>query len=269
MIIKERKKPIISYYKSGDPCKNFSWVPLLTDINVIQTKRITDEFIDICLQNKNKIFLHVNITGMGKTVFEPNIESVKFTFLQLKKLIDKGFPQKQILVVINPILSNDNGLRALELLLRIFTEFKMLRLRYVRFNLLKYKSISKQDNQESYITKQVKEKFVIANDNILKRPSTKQIMQYLIKTPTFYKDYFKLLKKYETIISIDNSIEPLIGVRELMPFGYNNSWDNPDGTKDKLIHYENGNKFKPIVNLISPKNPVRCSNKCLLCVWRQ
>ena len=44
---------------------------------------------------------------MGKTVFEPNIESVKFTFLQLKKLIDKGFPQKQILVVVNPILSND------------------------------------------------------------------------------------------------------------------------------------------------------------------
>lgn len=268
MLTINRKKPVISYFKSGNPTINYGWVSLLTEINVIQTKSITDEFINVCIQNKNKIFIHLVITGMGKSALEPNIDSVKKTFLQLRKLIDNGFPEKQILVVVSPILPNDNGLRALELLLRVFTEFKMLRLRYVRFNLLHYKSVNTGPIPE-YITKQVKEKFVVANDNILKRPSTKTIIQYLVKTPTFIKDYFKLLKKYETIISIDNSIEPLIGVRELMPFGYNNSWINEDGTNDKLIHYEKGNKFKPIVNIISNKNPVRCSMRCLLCAHKQ
>lgn len=269
MLTINRKKPIISYYKTGDPTLNYSWVSSLTDINIIQTKSITDDFIKVCIENKNRIFIHLVITGMGKTVFEPNIQSVKTTFLQLRKLIDLGFPEKQILVIVNPILPNDNGLRALELLLRVFTEFKMLRLRYVRFNILTYKSVNDGKDSSPHYIKQEKEKFVVANDNILKRQSTKQIMPYLIKTSSFFKDYFKLLKKYETIISIDNSIEPLIGVRELMPFGYNNSWLNEDGSNDKLIHYENGNKFKPIVNIISNKNPVRCANRCLLCYHKQ
>ncbi len=268
MLTTSRKKPIISYFKSGNPTINYGWVSLLTDINVIQTKTITDEFINVAIKNKQRMFIHLVITGMGKTVFEPNIDSVKKTFLQLRKLIDNGFPEKQILVVVSPILSNDNGLRALELLLKVFTEFRMLRLRYVRFNLLQYKSISTGPTPE-YLTKQIKEKFVVANDNILKRPTTKSIIQYLTKTQSFYKDYFRLLKKYENIISIDNSVEPLIGVRELMPFGYNNSWINEDGTADKLIHYEKGNKFKPIVNIISSKNPVRCQMRCLLCIHKQ
>lgn len=269
-------KPVISYYKSGNPCSNFEWVTRLSDINIIQSKVITDDFINICLSNKNRIFLHIVISGMGKTIFEPNIPSVKQTFLQLTKLINSGFPQNQILVIVSPILSNDNGLKSLELLLRVFTEFKILRLRFVRFNLLQYKSVNddfkKQNGYEpehiiskkSYI-----EKFVVSNDNILKRPSTKKIMVYLNKTSNFFKDYYKLLRKYETIISIDKGEEPKIGVRELMPFGYNNSWRNEDGTLDKLIHYENNNKYKPIVNIISSKNPVRCLNKCLLCEWKQ
>lgn len=270
MITKSYKqKPVISYYKSGDPTKNFSWVNQLTDINIIQTKNITDEFIDICIKNQNKIFLHIVITGMGKTIFEPNIQSIKSTFNQISKLLKLGFPQNKILVIINPILPNDNGLRALELMLKIFTEFKELRLRYIRFGLLHYKNINDNKSQPEYITKSVKEKYVVSNDNILKRASTKQIMPYLIKTTTFFKDYYKILKKYETIISIDKGEEPLIGVRELIQFGFNNSWINEDGTQDKLIHYENGNKYKPIVNIISNKNPVRCINRCLLCNHKQ
>ena len=211
---------------------------------------------------------------MGQTVFEPNIKSVKTTFLQISKLITNGFPHNQILVIVSPILSNDNGLKSLELLLRVFTEFKILRLRFVRFSLLQYKNVNDNPKfakkEPDYLkSSYTKEKYVVANDNILKRPSTKGIMQYLFKTTTFFKDYYKLLKKYENIISIDNSMEPLIGVRELLPFGFNNSWNNPDGTKDKIIHYENGNKFKPIVNIISNKNPVRCANRCLLCLHKQ
>ena len=62
-------------------------------------------------------------------------------FIYTSGLIKKGFPQKQILIIVNPILSNDNGIKSLELLLRAFTEFKLLRLRYIKFQLLTYKNV--------------------------------------------------------------------------------------------------------------------------------
>lgn len=274
-------KPIVSYYIGGDPTKTMnydnSWTTKLTEINVITTKNLTDEFVDFCVANKDKIFLHIVINGMGKSMLEPNIPSVREMFIYTSGLIQKGFPQKQILIIVNPILSNDNGIKSLELLLRAFTEFKLLRLRYIKFQLLTYKNVDdfkKQKNDESpHIIKMSKQayrnKYVVANQNILKRQSTKGIMQYLNKTDYFWKAYQQLLTKYRNIITIDSEIEPLIGVRELMPFGYNNSWTNPDGSTEKIITYENGNKFKPNVRYLNQKSPVRCSNKCLLCPFRQ
>lgn len=279
-------KPVVSYYSGNDPTKNMrvenSWTSRLTEINVITTKNLTVEFMDFCVKNKDRIYLHIIINGMGASILEPNIPSVRNMFILVSELIQKGFPQKQILIIVNPILSNDNGLKSLELLLKAFTEFKLLRLRFVRFQLLGYKNVDdfKQKNKKSseqeseHIIKMskssYKNKYVIANQNILKRDSTKRIMRYLNKTDTFFRSYNDLLRKYSSIISIDNGQEPLIGVRELMAFNYNNSWKNDDGTLDKIIHYENGNKHKPKVTLLNPngKNVVRCLNRCLLCPFR-
>jgi len=253
-----KNKPIVSYWQSGDPCLKINvWRNKLTDINIFNTKSLSDEFIDICVVEKHRIFLHVVITGMGKTLLEPKIVSVKENFNQLRKLIAKGFPQKQILVVINPILPNDNGLNALKLLLRVFTEFKPLRLRFVRFGLLHYREVEDNPN-----------KFVVANYNLLKRDSTKMIMPYLVKNGSFFKDYSNLIDSYAPIISVDKGEEPLIGIRELLPFGYKNEWINIDGVREKIIYYEKNNRFKPIVNLLSENNPVRCANRCLLCSWK-
>ena len=253
-----KNKPIISYWQSSDPCLKINvWRNKLTEVNVFNTKTLTNEFIEICLIEKHRIFLHINITGMGKTMFEPKIPTVKEIFFQIKKLITKGFPQKQILVVVNPVLSNDNGLNALKLLLRVFTEYKPLRLRFVRFNLLHYREVDEKPG-----------KFVVANFNILKRDSTKMIMPYLFKNGSFFKDYSKLIDDYSAIISVDKGEESLIGIRELLPFGLKNEWINIDGQREKLIIYEKNNRFKPIVNLLSEDNQVRCSNRCLLCPWK-
>lgn len=249
-----KTKPVVSWWKSGDPCLYISkWINSLTDINVINTKRISDEFIKICLENKNRIYLHINITGMGKTVFEPNIPTVKETFFQIKKLIDSGFPQKQILVLIDPILPNDNGLKALQLLLKVFTEFRPLRLRFIRFRVLNYKKI--EDTS----------KFTIGNYNIAKRPEIKKYGNYLVNASGFFKDYYKLIEKYESIISVDKGDEALIGIRELIAFGYKNEWINEDGVKEKIINYEKGNKHKPLLNILSNVPAIRCKNRCLLC----
>ena len=259
-------KPIVSYFKSGDPTLRYDWIERLTEINIINTKSITDEFIDVCIKNKHRLFLHVNITGMGGSVFEPSIKSPRTIFLALAKLICLGFNQKQILVIVNPVLPNENGLRALELLLRVFTEFKLLRLRTVRLNQLYYKYA--EDKKPDYLKNPGKEKFMIANDNINKRPSTKGIMKYLTKTESFIRDYYKLLSKYEAIISVDKGTEQLIGVRELQALGYNVNWTSENGTISRIIEYENNSKYKPIVNIISNKHAIRCANRCCLCPWK-
>lgn len=249
-------KPTISYWKSSDPCYKIDILePKLTEINIIRTKNLTDDFVNFCIKYKDRIFLHVIINGMGKTIFEPHIPTVKKMFEQLHKLISNGFPQKQILVVVDPILPNDIGLNALKLLLRVFTEYKLLRLRFVRFNVLPYTTLEHN-------------KSVIANRNITSRQSTRQIQNYLVVTKDFWTKYYQIMKDYEAIISIDSKTEALVGVRELMPFGINNEWINKDGTKEKIINYEKGNKFKPILNIISPKRPTRCNNRCLLCPFQ-
>lgn len=251
--MKYQTKPVVSYWRSSDPCLKLDILSQkLTEINIIETKNLTDEFVKFCIDNKDRIYLHVNINGMGSTILEPKIPTVKKMFFQLKKLIDNGFSQKQILVIVKPILPNDNGLKALKLLLRVFTEFKPLRLRFIRFNVLTYTQLENG-------------KFVVGNPNINKRQSTKAIMMYLTRTKDFWHDYYQLIEDYKTIISVDSNEEALIGVRELMAFGINNEWINQDGSKEKIINYERGNKFKPIVNVISPKFATRCSNRCLLC----
>jgi hypothetical protein len=245
-----KSKPIISYWKSSDPCYNIPYLEHnLTDITIIHTKHLSDEFVNLCLKYKNKIFLHINITGMAKTIFEPKIPTVKETFTQIKKLITSGFSQKQILVSINPILPNENGLKALKLLLKLFTEFSYLRLRFVRFNVLKYKE------------------GIIGNENISKRKSIKGVLNYLSNDETFWKEYNKLLEEYSSIISVDKGDEALIGIRELLAFGYKNEWIDENGNRTKLIFYDKGNKYKPLVNIISSKVPIRCKNQCLLCPW--
>lgn len=272
-----KQKPIVSYYKNFDPSLNYEWVNKLTEINIINTKKLNKELCDVFLTNKNKIFLHVNISGMGQTPFEPNIPSVKTTFDYLKYLVNNGFPINQILIVINPILSNDNGLKALKLLLKVLTEYKELRLRWIRTNLLLYKNVSdlydskfKQDKKLLKFSNNFGGKFIISNTNILNRiTELKPIINYLFKQESFYKEYYLLLQKYKSIINIDAGDMGLISVRELQPFGYNNLWIDEFGNKSKIITYENNNKYKPQVNIISNggSKTIRCKNRCKLCPY--
>ena len=256
---------------------SYEWINKLTEINIINTKVLNQEFCDIALQNKNKIFLHVTISGMGKTPFEPNIPSVKTTFDYLKYLVNNGFPINQILIIINPILPNDNGLKALKLLLKVLTEYRELRLRWVRTNLLTYKTVAdlydskfKQDKKNLKYYKEFGGKYIISNNNILNRMSElKPVLPYLFKQDSFYKEYYKLLDQYRSIINIDAGDMGTISVRELQPFGYNNIWTDENNIKTKIIDYEKNNKFKPIVNIISKggSKTIRCKNRCKLCPY--
>lgn len=262
-----QKKPIVSWYQAGDPTKEFSWVGKLTDINVINTKIITDDFIRVLLENKHRIFLHFILTGLNSTIFEPKIPPVRDCFYQLKKLIDYGFPQKQILVEINPIIPNRNGIAALKLILKLFTEYRDIRLRFIRFQVL---GLSKSQSSGPSNFRQ-SDKTVFKNKNLNSRGELFKYKQFFANdSENFWKDYYNLMREYSSIITIDKGDESIIGVRELLSFGYKNEWTSYDENglsyRDKIIHYEKGNKYKPIVNDISGRK-IRCANRCLLCPW--
>lgn len=244
-------KPRVTYFKSGDPCYKVQIIePQLGDVNIIRTKKLSDEFIFMCLRNKNSVYLHVILSGLNHTPLEPNIPTVKETFFQIKKLIDLGFRQEQILICVDPIIPNNNGLEVLKLILRMFSEFKELRLRFIKLSPLRYR----QSDGGKYVPE---------NFNILKRMLKEDIEKYVVRVEDFYKEFYKLVNKYQSIISVDKGEESLIGIRELMALGYRNQWDD-NGTMRKIIEYEKGNKYKPIVEIISGK-AYRCLNRCLLC----
>lgn len=247
-------KPIVGYWKSGDPSHNCKYVESrLEEINVIRTRKLTDEFNSMLLRNKHRVYLHLLISGLNKTVLEPNIPTVKDVFLKLLDLINIGFPQKQILIVVDPVIQNDNGLKTLKLILRLFTEFPMIRLRFIRFNLLKYKEING--------------KTVISNPIILNRHQVSTLFPMLKKSPDFYKNYMDMMAQYQNIICVDDGQEALIGVRELSALGYKNEWFNKnDNIGGKIITYKDGHRWQPEVKIISGRT-FRCSNKCILCPY--
>ena len=252
-IFDSMNNPKISWWKATDPCKKLKLVESrLTDINIIETKNLTDDFIQMCISNKDRIYLHIVINGMGGTMFEKNIMSVKMMFIQMRKLIDLGFRQDRMLVIVKPIIPNQNGLNALKLLLKLFTEFKMIRLRRVRFELLKY-------------YRDDKNKYQVANRNISSRHTTKLIQSYLVHIgPAFFKEYYALINSYNAIIQVETSDDPIIGFRELSSFGLK-SFDPQTG--EKYIEYDSKTKL-PKINIISEKNEYRCSNGCLLCPFK-
>lgn len=247
-------KPLVSWYKSGDP--NILGLQLenkITEITVIRTKYISQDLMTVLLRKKANVFLHLYITGLNATLLEPKIPPVKDVFYQLKELLDRGFPDRQVLVCVDPIIQNDNGLKVLELILRLLTEFDFVRMRKIRLRLLWYKQ------EGSY--------FVPANQFIQQRIRDSRVNNMLFKHPSFQAGYDKMMKKYYSIITVDNGTEAIIGVRELNALGYKNEWIDENGIRHRIIEYnDSAKKDKPIVNIISGR-PVRCANRCVLCPW--
>lgn len=88
----------------GDAGLDFSWVNKLLPANIIITKNVNDKFIEEVITHQDKIILHITCTGFGGTKIEPNVPTKDFTYSQTLKLIQQGFPVKQIVLRVDPII---------------------------------------------------------------------------------------------------------------------------------------------------------------------
>lgn len=105
----------IGITERGDAGLDLSWVEKLymLDGAVLITKNINDRFIqEVCHAHENghKLVVHCTCTGLGETGIEPNVPHPKTQIIQLRKLINSGFPKSQCVLRIDPIIPMESCL---------------------------------------------------------------------------------------------------------------------------------------------------------------
>ena len=89
----------------GDPGEDFSWIDYLKAVEfaVVISKAANEQFEDMLLKNKDRIIYHATCTGLGGTAIEDGVPTSTEKFQHLKRLLDRGFPAKQIVLRVDPL----------------------------------------------------------------------------------------------------------------------------------------------------------------------
>lgn len=236
----------------SDPCFHLEIFDNLYAGNLIITKRLTDKLIDKIVENKEKIILHCTVTGMGGSKIEPLVPKKEWSYQQVKKLIDKGFPVKQIVLRVDPIVPTEKGIETAIDVINLFMDLGIKRVRISFLDMYKH----------------VKERF---NNEKVKLPYN-----------TFHATDVSRLNALQMIINVTvrNNIdleicgEPNIGDMYLKTTPCLSQKDvDILGLTDKITLI--GNKearthcgcSENKTELIKDK-PHQCNNKCLYCFWR-
>lgn len=131
--------PTIGITRNFEPSQDLTLFYRLKDMNIIITKDLRNVvFQNLLLQHKDKIILHVNCTGWGSTPTEPKIPHPAVTYNNVLHLINSGFPVKQIVLRLDPIIPNEIGLNAMKLVLSTFTKLGIKRCRISLLRLFPY-----------------------------------------------------------------------------------------------------------------------------------
>lgn len=116
--------------EAGDPAFNLDVFDHLYRANIIITKNVTDKMIELLIENKESIILHVTCTGHGSTVLEPNVPDPEHIRNQVHKLIAGGFPASHIVLRIDPIIPTHAGRHTAYDVVSLFSELGISRLRF-------------------------------------------------------------------------------------------------------------------------------------------
>ena len=130
----------IGVTERGDAAVHLSeWIGKISRMNAVIaiTKGITSELSECLLRPgiKEKTILHATITGYGGTMLEPGAPTLAESYARISEFIRNGFPAKQIVLRIDPIIPTNKGLALVESILRMFQDTGITR---VRFSFLQY-----------------------------------------------------------------------------------------------------------------------------------
>lgn len=102
----------IGVTEAGDAGLDLSWVNKLGTIDgaVVITKRVSSEFREAVLANKDKLIVHATTTGFGGSIIEPNVPTVAYQFKSVLKLVEDGFPKDKVVIRVDPLIPTARGL---------------------------------------------------------------------------------------------------------------------------------------------------------------
>ncbi len=111
----------------GDAGIDFQWVKVLEldnslDCAVILTRCLNEEMVKPLLRFQHKIILGISVSGYAGTAIEPHTPSTDTVLQILSDLLDKGFPQKQVLLHIAPVIPTAKGLKRADEVFHAFSE---------------------------------------------------------------------------------------------------------------------------------------------------
>jgi len=90
--------------ETGDPCFVPDWDLRLREANIIISKELTEEMIEKLIQHKDRIIFHHTVTGLGGSIFEPNVNRYEIEMNRFRMLIHGGFPLSHYVLRIDPII---------------------------------------------------------------------------------------------------------------------------------------------------------------------
>ena len=121
----------IGITEAGDAGLDLSWVDKLDTVDgaVVITKRMSPEFYDAVLSNKDKIIIHATFTGYGHSVLEPNVPSPHDEFDAIMALERAGFPKERIVIRVDPIIPTPKGIDTAKNVFKTFIDVGFNRFR--------------------------------------------------------------------------------------------------------------------------------------------
>lgn len=212
------------------------WVKKINkmDMAILISKDVPS--IDNLMRYRNKIILHTTITGHGGSIIEPNVKPYDKIFDKLQYIINNGFPKNQIVIRIDPIITDTKGINIAENIIKLSIEYGYTRIRFSFLDLFPH----------------VKERFKIANIDLPEQDNEKCL---------------EMIKKYDDKICFESCGENTnyaigcISIKDLNILGID---------IDKLSRLTSKQRPKCLcceekTEMLNHKH--QCIHKCLYCYW--
>ena len=140
------KEQCIGVTEAGEIAFNLKSFRHLYKGNIIITKRLTDDLIGLLVKHKEKIILHLCVTGFGSTRIEPFVPSIEETHKKFLQLLEQGFPINQVVLRIDPIVPSERGV---ETVYKVLEQFSNMGIERVRISFLdNYAHVKKRFEEE-------------------------------------------------------------------------------------------------------------------------
>lgn len=241
------KSQEIGITETGEISFNLEAFDNLKKANIIITKRLTEELIEKLIEHKDKCILHLTITGMGGSKLEPFVPDINTMKEKFDILIQKGFPIRQVVLRIDPIIPTPKGVQTALKVIKLFRDSGITRIRWSSLDMYEH---------------------VIERFKELSIP---------IPYSTFHANKVKINGLYSILASICyvNDIElescgepgfdptPCISQKDLKILGIENEIELIGNANQRKSCKCPENK----VQLIKQK-PSRCKNSCAYCFWK-